>query len=38
MRHLSKQVGDELGISEIIVKAHRGRVIKKCKQVRWLNL
>lgn len=27
--HLNKQVGGELGISEITVKAHRGRVMKK---------
>jgi FixJ family two-component response regulator len=26
---LNKQVGDELGISEITVKAHRGRVMRK---------
>jgi len=28
---LNKQVGDELGISEITVKAHRGRVMHKMK-------
>jgi FixJ family two-component response regulator len=28
---LNKQVGDELGISEITVKAHRGRVMEKMK-------
>jgi len=28
---LNKQVGDELGISEITVKAHRGRVMQKMK-------
>jgi FixJ family two-component response regulator len=28
---LNKQVGDELGISEITVKAHRGRVMRKMK-------
>ena len=26
---LNKQVGDELGISEITVKAHRGQVMRK---------
>jgi ATP/maltotriose-dependent transcriptional regulator MalT len=26
---LNKQVGDDLGISEITVKAHRGRVMRK---------
>ena len=26
---LNKQVGDELGISEITVKAHRGRLMRK---------
>jgi FixJ family two-component response regulator len=28
---LNKQVGDELDISEITVKAHRGKVMKKMK-------
>ncbi len=28
---LNKQVGDELGISEITVKAHRGKVVQKMK-------
>jgi FixJ family two-component response regulator len=28
---LNKQVGGELGISEITVKAHRGRVMRKMK-------
>ena len=28
---LNKQVGDELGISEITVKAHRGQVMQKMK-------
>ena len=28
---LNKQVGSELGISEITVKAHRGRVMRKMK-------
>jgi FixJ family two-component response regulator len=27
--HLNKQVAAELGISEITVKAHRGRVMRK---------
>jgi FixJ family two-component response regulator len=27
--YLNKQVGHELGISEITVKAHRGRVMRK---------
>jgi FixJ family two-component response regulator len=26
---LNKQVGDDLGISEITVKAHRGKVMRK---------
>ena len=29
MRHANKQVGFELGISEITVKAHRGQVTRK---------
>ena len=29
--HLNKQVGGQLGISEITVKAHRGRVMEKMK-------
>lgn len=29
--HLNKQIGGELGISEITVKAHRGRVMEKMK-------
>ena len=28
---MSKQVGGELGISEITVKAHRGQVVRKMK-------
>src|SRR5262249_52292257 len=28
---MNKQVGDELGISEITVKAHRGQVMRKMK-------
>jgi FixJ family two-component response regulator len=28
---LNKQVGSELGISEITVKAHRGRMMRKMK-------
>jgi FixJ family two-component response regulator len=28
---LNKQVGGELGISEITVKAHRGKVMQKMK-------
>ncbi len=28
---LNKQVGGELGISEITVKAHRGKVMRKMK-------
>jgi FixJ family two-component response regulator len=28
---LNKQIGAELGISEITVKAHRGRVMRKMK-------
>jgi FixJ family two-component response regulator len=28
---LNKQIGDELGISEITVKAHRGQVMEKMK-------
>lgn len=28
---LNKQIGGELGISEITVKAHRGRVMQKMK-------
>jgi FixJ family two-component response regulator len=44
---LNKQVGGELGISEITVKAHRGQVMRKMKadslpalvnMVAWLGL
>lgn len=32
---LNKQVGGELGISEITVKAHRGSVMRKMMADRW---
>ena len=32
---LNKQVGGELGISEITVKAHRGQVMRKMKSTLW---
>jgi FixJ family two-component response regulator len=35
---LNKQVGGELGISEIIVKAHRGQVMQKMKANSFADL
>ena len=35
---LNKQVGGELGISEITVKAHRGNVMRKMKANSFANL
>jgi FixJ family two-component response regulator len=35
---LNKQVGNELGISEITVKAHRGRVMEKMKAETFVEL
>jgi DNA-binding NarL/FixJ family response regulator len=35
---LNKQVGGELGISEITVKAHRGNVMRKMKAESFVNL
>jgi FixJ family two-component response regulator len=35
---LNKQVGGELGISEITVKAHRGRMIRKMRAVTFADL
>jgi FixJ family two-component response regulator len=35
---LNKQVGGELGISEITVKAHRGRVMRKMKAGSFADL
>lgn len=35
---LNKQVGGELGISEITVKAHRGRVMEKMKATSFADL
>jgi FixJ family two-component response regulator len=35
---LNKQVGGELGISEITVKAHRGNVLRKMKADSFANL
>ena len=35
---LNKQVGGELGISEITVKAHRGQVMRKMKANSFADL
>jgi FixJ family two-component response regulator len=35
---LNKQVGSNLGISEITVKAHRGRMMQKMKAVSLADL
>jgi FixJ family two-component response regulator len=35
---MNKQVRGELGISEITVQAHRGRVMRKIRTTRWLAL
>jgi FixJ family two-component response regulator len=35
---LNKQVGGELGISEITVKAHRGRVMRKMQARSFADL
>jgi FixJ family two-component response regulator len=35
---LNKQVGGELGISEITVKAHRGKVMRKMRAGSFVDL
>jgi FixJ family two-component response regulator len=35
---LNKQIGGELGISEITVKAHRGRVMRKMEAASFADL
>jgi FixJ family two-component response regulator len=35
---MNKQVGGELGISEITVKAHRGQVMRKMKAASFADL
>ena len=35
---LNKQVGAELGISEITVKAHRGKVMEKMQAATFVDL
>jgi FixJ family two-component response regulator len=34
---LNKQVGSDLGISEVTVKAHRGRMMQKWRLTPWLT-
>ena len=36
--HLNKQIGDDLGISEITVKAHRGKVMQKMNAASFAHL